>query len=216
MVRVVREAQEHARPRRGDLPGAVEAMLEFDKPPRPPDVDWRRLVRARMGRAAPSGFRRTWRRPSRRFGLLHKGRRTVRRMRLAAAIDTSGSVSNAVLGRFLAGMGEILAVHRADCHLLLCDAAVRGVHHLRRGAPTDLPMIGRGGTDFRPVFEYLAARPRLRPDLLVYFTDLEGPFPVHPPSWRTLWVVPDMGLEIRTPPFGEVIRFEGASSRRKP
>lgn len=214
IVRVVKEAQERARPARGDLPGTVEALLEFEEPPEHPAVDWCKVVHARMGRAAPVGFRRTWRRPSRRFGLIQKGRRTQRRMRLAVAIDTSGSISNAMLGRFLAGIDDLLAVHRADCQLLQCDAAVRAVHRVRRRTPPGMAFVGRGGTDFRPVFRHLRGRAGLRPDLLVYFTDLDGPFPERPPPWPTLWIVPERHREIRTPPFGEVIRFADQGTRR--
>ena len=47
---------------------------------------------------------------------------------------------------------------------------------------------GGGGTDFRPLFEWVAAE-QLRPDLLVYFTDAEGEFPEYAPDYPVLWLV---------------------------
>ena len=44
----------------------------------------------------------------------------------------------------------------------------------------DLPVVGRGGTDFRPAIE-LAQTLRPRPDLLVYSTDGDGTAPNEPP-----------------------------------
>jgi predicted metal-dependent peptidase len=47
---------------------------------------------------------------------------------------------------------------------------------------------GGGGTDFRPVFEWVA-REDMGPDLLVYFTDAEGRFPEREPSFPVVWLV---------------------------
>ena len=49
-------------------------------------------------------------------------------------------------------------------------------------------MVGRGGTDLRPVFaaDFLAT---YRPDGVVYFTDGQGPFPEDDPGVKALWVL---------------------------
>ena len=47
---------------------------------------------------------------------------------------------------------------------------------------------GGGGTDFRPVFDWVNQN-QLRPDLLIYFTDAEGKFPQLEPDYPTLWLV---------------------------
>jgi predicted metal-dependent peptidase len=47
---------------------------------------------------------------------------------------------------------------------------------------------GGGGTDFQPVFEWVA-KEQLNPDLLVYFTDAEGQFPEREPAYPVAWLV---------------------------
>jgi predicted metal-dependent peptidase len=61
------------------------------------------------------------------------------------------------------------------------DAAVSAPpRRLRMRDIRDLPVVGRGGTDFRPAIE-LAQTLRPRPDLLVYSTDGDGTAPNEPP-----------------------------------
>jgi predicted metal-dependent peptidase len=72
-------------------------------------------------------------------------------------------------------------------------------------------MIGGGGTDFRPVFDWVAARRGNGPrpcDAVVYCTDGYGTFPPRPPAYPVAWVVTPGGLERF--PFGEVVRLTGA------
>ena len=51
-----------------------------------------------------------------------------------------------------------------------------------------LPFVGSGATDFRPVFDWVAAS-QLRPDLLVYFTDAQGDFPAAEPDYPVIWLI---------------------------
>ena len=49
-------------------------------------------------------------------------------------------------------------------------------------------MGGGSGTDFRPVFEWVASQDR-QPGVLIYFTDAAGPFPETEPACDVLWLV---------------------------
>jgi predicted metal-dependent peptidase len=60
---------------------------------------------------------------------------------------------------------------------------------------------GKGGTSFVPVFEEVE-RMRVRPDIVLYCTDLIGEYPEHRPSCPVLWLTTNKTAE---PPFGEVI-----------
>jgi len=67
-------------------------------------------------------------------------------------------------------------------------------------------VVGRGGTDFRPVFESVAEEAVVKgylPDCLIYFTDGFGSFPKEAPSYPVLWIVVEEGIEEF--PFGEVL-----------
>jgi predicted metal-dependent peptidase len=59
-------------------------------------------------------------------------------------------------------------------------------------------MKGRGGTDFRPVFEYAK---KVNANGVIYLTDMMGTFP-ETCSLRTLWVSTEKD---QTAPFGKVI-----------
>ena len=63
---------------------------------------------------------------------------------------------------------------------------------------------GGGGTDFRPVFEYVRKK-SLNPDLLLFFTDGYGDAPDNPPPYPVMWVLAN---DSRPPaPWGRVTHF---------
>jgi predicted metal-dependent peptidase len=125
------------------------------------------------------------------------------------AVDTSGSVDNALIGQFLGEVRGILAAYpQLDGQLWYADAALYGPYPL--GADTPLPPPqGGGGTSFRPFFAALA-RESATPAgerLAVYLTDGYGDFPAQPPDGPVLWVVAPGGLANEEFPFGEVARL---------
>jgi predicted metal-dependent peptidase len=63
---------------------------------------------------------------------------------------------------------------------------------------------GGGGTDFRPVFDWIADQP-YQPDALVYLTDGLGAFPQSAPPYPTIWGAIYKGVKY---PFGDVVEIE--------
>lgn len=134
----------------------------------------------------------------------------------AIAIDTSESCSGEVVQAFMNKTYNILkqseSFHdRVNIHIIQCDAAVQedtkisSLDQLERYM-CDLELKGFGGTDFRPVFDYvdaLIAKGEFT-DLrgLIYFTDGEGVFPKRPPSYDTAFVFLDDGYsDPEVPPW---------------
>ncbi len=77
-----------------------------------------------------------------------------------------------------------------------------------------LTVKGRGGTDFRPVFD---AVDKMRkegslPGLegLIYFTDGDGVYPSKPPDYRTAFVLAGDEGRIRVPSWAMYTEFESA------
>ena len=109
--------------------------------------------------------------------------------RLAVALDTSGSIDEELLGRFLAEIAAMCAFNQRNLVLLIGDAAV---HHIAEidwtEVSRELSLIkytGGGGTDFRPLIQ---AANEYEPDALVYLTDLYGETgeePDFPVIWAT-------------------------------
>ncbi len=125
------------------------------------------------------------------------------KIELAVAIDTSGSCCGEVLQRFL---GELLAVVRDSgsapfsMTLIQCDTEVQNVRHLEtedqvQDLVSNFRMYGGGGTDFRPVFDYLEKQ-KEEPDGtpfrgLLYLSDGCGEFPGKAPDYPVIFVIPE-------------------------
>lgn len=123
------------------------------------------------------------------------------------ALDTSESVSGPLVKRFLSHTFDILKSSESyttevNVHIIQCDARVQA--DLKVSSLRDVDALmermlvrGFGGTDFRPVFDYVETLRRTGEltDLkgLIYFTDGLGQFPEHPPDYDTAFVFMDEG-----------------------
>ena len=126
------------------------------------------------------------------------------------AIDTSGSVAGEDVQSFLQKTYSILKSResfrsRTNVHIIQCDAQVQSDEvissedDLERYMDT-MEIRGLGGTDFRPVFDYvdrLIAEGEFS-DLkgLIYFTDGLGTYPASKPAYRTAFVFVESGYNI--------------------
>jgi predicted metal-dependent peptidase len=122
-------------------------------------------------------------------------------LRVIVAIDTSGSVDEELLSTFLGEVSSMMQQYpNYEIDLITADAKVQSFKTFLPGEPLAYEISGGGGTDFRPVFEYID-RHIDYPTLLIYFTDGEGTYPKEEVSYDVLWVMP----ESRDVPFGEVV-----------
>lgn len=130
------------------------------------------------------------------------------RLRLAVAVDTSGSVNSEALGLFMSELDGVLGAYPdIEGELFFADAKVYGPFPLTREA-LDRHPVGGGGTSFEPFFRH-ARMSEPEPDLCIYFTDGDGSFPSEPPRVPTLWVVPPGGKASPEFPFGDLARLGG-------
>lgn len=188
----------------GKLPVALERvftdMLE-------PTASWQDLIRAFFARKVGSGSY-DWRKPDRR--LIQRDIYAPQRSGngcgdVVVAVDTSGSIGQRQLDVFFAELRGILDDVRPNrLHLVWCDAKVHHVDELDESSDLGgLKPHGGGGTDFRPVFEWIDEH-NVRPDALVYLTDGMGDFPEDEPNYPVLWG--DI-LKCAQYPFGEVVNI---------
>ena len=192
----------------GKLPGAVEETVRGAHLAR---VDWRTLLRRHMTAAARSDY--SWSAPNLRFidgGLYLPSIRSEGIDTVAVLVDTSGSLPTGILGEFWAEVREIAAELRPERVVVVqVDAAVR---HAAEYAASDLPeeiaVRGRGGTDFRPGFDWLEEH-GVRPGVCLYFTDMEcSRYPATEPDFPVLWIDwSDPPSEPGREPWGECIRI---------
>lgn len=121
---------------------------------------------------------------------------------LVIAIDTSGSCSLDTVRKFMEETYSILSNHenffrKMNVYVIQCDSFIQDMAHITSEQDwqdylKNLTIHGRGGTDFRPVFEYveeLRAKKELK-DLkgLLYFTDGDGIYPEIPTDYKTAFV----------------------------
>lgn len=118
---------------------------------------------------------------------------------VAVAIDTSGSMSDEVLGQ---AMGEVNAVCKAAGAPVLfcaCDAEVHAGGLVRNWKDVKKNLKGGGGTDFVPAFEYLLDQKHkgvTRPTLLVFVTDGYGRAPeTKPRNVDVVWLITEGGVK---------------------
>lgn len=168
-----------------------------------PTVTWQDHIRALFARRIGSGGY-DWRKPDRRLILrdIYAPQRSGHGCgTIVVAIDTSGSIGQRELNAFFGEMrGIIDDVAPQQIHVVWCDAKVHKVDTVEQGSDIDhLKPHGGGGTDFRPVFDWIDEQPDT-PDALVYLTDLMGSFPDHAPNYPVIWG--DIYNKSK-PPFGD-------------
>ena len=123
------------------------------------------------------------------------------------AIDTSESCSGSLVQAFIRKTFNILSQkenfhHRVNIHIIQCDAQIQEDTKIESLDQLDLylermELKGFGGTDFRPVFNYvnlLNSKGEFS-DLrgLIYFTDGLGEFPKQQPKYDAVFVFLDDG-----------------------
>ena len=122
-------------------------------------------------------------------------------LRIIVAIDTSGSIDETLLGTFLGEVSSMMQQYpNYEIDLITADAKIQSHKVFLPGEALEYEISGGGGTDFRPVFEFID-REINYPTLLLYFTDGDGRFPDVEASYDVLWVMP----EVKEVPFGEVV-----------
>jgi len=178
------------------LEGAAEAS-----------VDWREMLRRLWSDTIPADY--SWMRPNRRHiwagvylpGVIREGVGEI-----AIAVDCSGSVNARLLRLFEAEVCSIIEGQRPQSvHVFYFDTEVHKVETYQAGEQVHLLPVGGGGTDFGPCFDWLEEH-GIRPQTLVFLTDLCGTFPDTEPAYPVIWA----STERRKAPFGSVVPMQAA------
>ena len=121
------------------------------------------------------------------------------------AIDTSGSVSGELVQKFIQKTYNILMQEESfftkiNIHIIQCDAEIQEDKKITSKEDFEeylktMKLHGFGGTDFRPVFNYVETL-RINHEFtnlkgLIYFTDGYGDFPANQPDYHTAFVFVD-------------------------
>jgi predicted metal-dependent peptidase len=192
----------------GNLPAGVKRIVQELTEPK---MNWRELLRMQLESTIKSDY--TWMRTSRKgwhMDAIMPGMQLEPMIDIAVAIDTSGSIGEAMLKDFLSEIQGIMDSFPAyRIHVFCFDT---DVHNPAVYTSDNLDSIseyepgGGGGTDFDAIYNYLKAE-EIEPKRLVVFTD-GYPFG----SWGdenytdTVWIL--HGTTSIVPPWGQFAYYE--------
>jgi predicted metal-dependent peptidase len=171
------------------------------------ETPWFEILERYMVNIAHNDY--SWSRPNRRYighDLYLPSMRSVGTMGpMVFVTDTSGSIGEADLKHAGGHVDRILEQAVPEVlYDVYCDARVNKVRELLpEDRPFELLYVGGGGTSFKPPFKWVEDND-VQPDVLVYFTDLDGDFPDRAPDYPVIW----LATKDRPVPWGEVIRYK--------
>lgn len=169
----------------GRLPAGMERRVEEIKNP---PQDWRSILRRFVQQNARTDY--GWQQPNPRYlygGWYLPSLRSETMPPMVVAIDTSGSIDDLTLSQFAREVESIVDDMQPErVHVIYCDDEIHGVDVFERGEPIVMAPKGYGGTDFRPVFDYVENE-GIQPACLLYLTDMMGDFPAKAPDYPVLW-----------------------------
>lgn len=118
-------------------------------------------------------------------------------------VDSSASVSEAELGKFLSIMNSLADdLQPESVTVITCDTEVRNVTRYERGEPIQsIKVGGRGGTNVSPVFDLIKEHD-MPVDHMIYLSDMEvWDYPRDAPDYPVTWV--SCWLDGKPAPFGD-------------
>lgn len=182
---IVRKAKDLSGKSYGDLPGAMQDIVNDLLNTKKPIIPWGKVLRMFCASASESVLDYTVKRISRRFGT-RPGTRKGDVLKVAVAVDTSGSISNDQLKLF---WSEIRWIWRngAIVDVFECDTKVSERSPIAFKGKWDGKVHGRGGTELEPVFKEVEGKY----DAVIYFTDFCAPDVKKRYRIPTLWVLTD-------------------------
>jgi predicted metal-dependent peptidase len=187
----------------GQLPGSLAAVVEQATRAK---VDWRSVLRRFVQQCAAADY--SWRMPNRRYiagGLYMPELRSESMPALVLVIDSSAS-TRAWQDQFCTEINSVAEECKPEAvYVIHADAEVHRVDVFQRGEQVQIgEVLGQGGTDFRPAFDYID-REQIQAACVVYLTDGDGTYPTAPPDAPTLWVMTDPGM---VAPWGETVLLD--------
>ena len=187
--------------RYGDQPGNYISKINVTGNGK---VKWNYILNRLIRRTLSSNYTPSFKRTSRRYGELVKGKIKNHKIdSIVVAVDTSGSINRDLHERFMEEIILIRRMFKIEIRYIQCDTEVTQDIKLKRYTNVeDIAIKGGGGTDFRPVFDYIKQK-NYKPNAILYFTDGQGAYP-EKSNIDTLWIIDsEESLSYGyNPPFG--------------
>ncbi len=116
------------------------------------------------------------------------------RTNLLVAVDVSGSISTKMLQKFYSVINRFFKYGIESIDTVQFDTVLREIVPLKK-ASVEIKVVGRGGTDFQPVFDLMRTN-KAHYDGVIIFTDGCAPDPeITGRRPKVLWIFPDKNCE---------------------
>lgn len=172
-------------------------------------VNWRAVLQFFLHRATIINNAPTRKKPNRRFGYYFDGSKVECKLNLCVAVDTSGSITEKDIALFFYEIEKIKALGM-KITIIECDTRVQKVYEYKKRPKA---VNGGGGTSFLPVFKYIKDKMKIKPDCLIYITDLYGELKFkNVANIPTLWAITLQGDDPKKVPFGMAIKLKDDGS----
>lgn len=199
---------------RGDAAGSFRRECEADEERR---IDWRALLRAWLHERVKGDWQ------SYPFSKRHLHRSLFMPSpglavpgHVVFAIDTSASMQDEMLAQLTAELRAFRETFPSRLTVIQADARVQAVHTFEAmdgtEIPQRLPLAGGGGTDFRPVFDWVNTH--ADGAIVLYATDGMGTYPDRAPHAPVIWLRTPPHVRVQEVPFGVVVGLRDLGSVR--
>jgi predicted metal-dependent peptidase len=178
---------------RGKIPAGLESIMDYVNTAVVDELKWKEKLKYFATAARRVKVNLTRNKLNKRLGMDYPGTNIKRKTKVLVAIDTSGSVKDEELMKF---MEEIYLISKTDCEVTVveCDAEMYEPWVFKKDR--QIKFKGRGGTSFDPVLEYFNKEPY---NGLIYFTDGYCSTSIST-NKKILWVVTSNGtMEFQAP-----------------
>ncbi len=185
----------------------TNGLRELVRAIKEPKQDWEELLQKFVAEAAANDY--DWEVPDLQYlqnGIYIPSLHSLSIGNIIFAIDKSCSINTEVLKVFLSEIREAAQLFSDPVTVILCDTKVQlPVLEVDAEDIEDIEVIGRGGTRFSPVFDYIEEND-LTPKALIYLTDGECWETLTEPEYPVLWA--KYGRYDYKPQFGELINID--------
>jgi predicted metal-dependent peptidase len=150
---------------RGRIPAGLESIMDYVNQKVVDELNWKEKIKHLASAARRIKINLTRNKLNKRLGLDYPGTKVKRKTKVLVGIDTSGSVADEELMKF---MEQVYLISKTDCEVTIveCDAQMYEPWIFDKKRP--IKFKGRGGTSFDPVLDYFNKGPYSG---LIYFTD---------------------------------------------
>ena len=189
----------------GKMPGGLEEVVAEIIDPK---VPWKEVLARFVCEIAKNDY--SFSKPNYRYistGFMMPSLYNLEPGRVVLIVDHSGSMNKDLLHEIGSEMHDLTSMFKVPITVVYVNTQVTGTQELEPDEPVEFVVKPKGGTDFRPGFQWISENLDEEPAAVVYFTDGEcNLFPDTEPTYPVLWA--KYGRHKAKFPFGETITID--------